>query len=48
MKDVSTVELQIVERAKKYNGEALHNLHNYIDVHMLQEVYGNCNKRSVS
>ena len=48
MKDVSTVELQIAERAKKYKGEALHNLHHYIDVPMLQEVYGNLNKRSAS
>lgn len=45
---MSTVELQIAERARKYKGEALHNLHHYIDVSMLQEVYGNLNKRSAS
>lgn len=47
-KEMSTVELQIAERARKYKGEALHNLHHYIDVPMLEEVYGNLNKRSAS
>lgn len=48
MKEVSTVELQIAERAKKYKGEALHNLHHYIDVDMLYEAYNGLNKRSAS
>lgn len=43
---MSTVELQIAERAMKYKGEALHNLHHYIDVAMLQESYKELNKHS--
>jgi hypothetical protein len=41
---MSTVELQIAERAMKYKGEALHNLHHFIDVTMLQESYKKLNK----
>jgi len=41
-----TVELQIAERAMKYKGEALHNLHHFIDVTMLQESYEELNKHS--
>lgn len=43
---MSTVELQIAERAMKYKGEALHNLHHYIDVPMLQESFKELNKHS--
>jgi len=43
---MSTVELQIAERARKYKGEALHNLHHFIDAQFLQESYGKLNKKS--
>lgn len=43
---MSTVELQIAERAGKYKGEALHNLHHYMDVPMLTESYKQLNKHS--
>jgi RNA-directed DNA polymerase len=43
---MSTVELQIAERVIKYKGEALHNLHHFIDVTMLQESYKELNKHS--
>jgi len=46
MKKMSTVELQIAERARKYKGEALHNLHHFIDAQFLQESYGKLNKKS--
>jgi len=46
MKKVSTVELQIAERARKFKGEALHNLHHFIDAQVLQESYENLNKKS--
>jgi group II intron reverse transcriptase/maturase len=45
---MSTVELQIAERARKYKGEALHNLHEYIDEALLQESYAKLNKRSAA
>jgi len=45
---MSTVELQIAERARKYKGEALHNLHHYIDEALLQESYEKLNKRSAA
>jgi RNA-directed DNA polymerase len=43
---MSTVELQIAERTRKYKGEALHNLHHYMDVSMLTESYNQLNKHS--
>lgn len=43
---MSTVELQIAERARKYKGEALHNLHHFIDAQFLLESYERLNKRS--
>jgi len=43
---MSTVELQIAERAMKYKGEALHNLHHFIDIAMLQKSYKELNKHS--
>ncbi len=46
MKKMSTVELQIAERARKFKGEALHNLHHFIDAPLLQESYKKLNKKS--
>jgi retron-type reverse transcriptase len=46
MKKMSTVELQIAERARKHKGEALHSLYPFIDATMLQESYEKLNKRS--
>ena len=43
---MSTVELQIAERARKFKGEALHNLHHYIDEALLHESYKKLNKKS--
>lgn len=43
---VSTVELQIAERARNFRGESLHNLHHYIDFPMLVESYKYLNKQS--
>ena len=43
---MSTEELQIAERARKYKQEALTNLHQYIDEKLLQESYRNLNKNS--
>jgi RNA-directed DNA polymerase len=40
MSKVSTVELQIAERIRKFKGEALLNLHPFIDAPLLQgELY---------
>ncbi len=46
MKKMSTVELQIAERARKYKGEALYNFHHFIDSPLLQESYEQLNKKS--
>lgn len=46
MKTMSTVELQIAERAMKFKGEALHSLYPFIDATMLQESYKRLNKQS--
>jgi group II intron reverse transcriptase/maturase len=43
---MSTVELQIAERAMKFKGEALHSLYPFIDATMLQESYKRLNKQS--
>lgn len=46
MKRMSTVELQIAERARKFKGEALHNLHHFVDAQLLQESYEQLNRKS--
>jgi len=46
MKKMSTVELQIAERARKFKGEALYNLHHFIDASLLQESYEQLNRKS--
>ncbi len=46
MKGMSTEELQIAERARKYKQEALTNLHQYIDEKLLHKCYQNLNKNS--
>ena len=46
MKKMSTVELQIAERARKYKVEALYNFHHFIDAPFLQECYEQLNKKS--
>jgi len=46
MKKMSTVELQIAERARKLREEALHNLHHFIDAQFLLESYKKLNKNS--
>jgi RNA-directed DNA polymerase len=43
---MSTVKVQIAERAKKFKGEALHSLYNFIDAPFLQESYEQLNKKS--
>jgi hypothetical protein len=43
---VSTKELQIAERARKYKREALTNLQQFIDTELLEDSYQNLNKRS--
>ncbi|WP_217651521.1 group II intron reverse transcriptase/maturase [Mariniphaga anaerophila] len=43
---MSTVELQIAERARKFEGEALHNLHHFIDLPMLEGSYKQLNRQS--
>ena len=46
MSKVSTVELQIAERIRKFEGEALLNLHPFIDASLLQESFTQLNKKS--
>src|SRR6056297_1012031 len=46
MSKVSTVELQIAERARNHKGEALHSLHHFIDDALLEESYKQLNKNS--
>ncbi len=46
MRKLSTVELQIADRARTFKGEALHNLHHFIDAQWLQESYEKLNKKS--
>jgi len=46
MKGMSTEELQIAERARKYKQEALTNLHQFIDEKLLHKCYRNLNKNS--
>jgi RNA-directed DNA polymerase len=45
---MSTVELQIVERARKHKGEALKSLYPFIDADLLQESYNRLNKQSAT
>lgn len=45
---MSTVELQIVERARKFKGEALKSLYPFIDAQLLQESYEKLNRRSAA
>jgi group II intron reverse transcriptase/maturase len=46
MKEMSTNELQIAERARKYKQEALTNLQQFIDVELLHKCYRSLNKNS--
>jgi group II intron reverse transcriptase/maturase len=46
MRKMSTVELQIAERAREFRGEALHNLHHFIDLPLLEDSYKRLNKQS--
>jgi len=48
MKRVSTVEMQIAERARKYPDQALTNLHQFIDASMLEECFNGLNKKGAS
>jgi len=43
---MSTVKVQIAERAKKFKGESLHSLYSFIDAPFLQESYEQLNKKS--
>jgi RNA-directed DNA polymerase len=43
---MSTVELQIAERARNHKQEALTNVSQFIDVSMLKSSYQNLNKNS--
>ncbi|MDF1576498.1 MAG: reverse transcriptase domain-containing protein [Bacteroidales bacterium] len=45
---MTTVELQITERARKFKGEALNSLYPYIDAQLLQESYERLNRRSAA
>jgi group II intron reverse transcriptase/maturase len=46
MEEMSTVEMQIAERSRKYPGEALTNLHSYITPAYLRRSYEELNKKS--
>jgi len=48
MKKMLTVEVQIAERARKYPGTVLTNLHHFIDTTMLQESFDILNKKGAS
>lgn len=48
MKTVSTVEIQIAERARKYTEEALTNLHQYIDESLLEASFKSLNKQGAA
>ncbi|MVT10055.1 group II intron reverse transcriptase/maturase [Chitinophaga tropicalis] len=48
MKEVLTVEMQIAARARKYPGEALTNLHEFINVEMLHTCFDSLNKKGAS
>jgi len=46
MEKMSTEELQIAERARKYKGEAMTNLHQFIDEELLKTSYESLNRAS--
>jgi RNA-directed DNA polymerase len=48
MKEVLTVEMQIAARARKFPGEALTNLHEFIDVGLLNACFDSLNKKGAS
>jgi hypothetical protein len=48
LRKVSTIELQIAERASKHKGEALHSLNQFIDESLLERSYKQLNKNSAS
>ena len=48
MEKMLTVEMQIAERARKYRSEALTNLHEFIDVPLLQSSFDSLNKKGAS
>jgi RNA-directed DNA polymerase len=48
MKEMLTVEMQIAERARKYPDEALTNLHEMIDVRLLEVCFASLNKKGAS
>ena len=48
MKEVLTIEMQIATRARKYSGEALTNLHEFIDVGLLNVCFDTLNKKGAS
>jgi len=48
MKRMSTVEMQIAERAREYPDQALTNLHQFIDEPMLQECFNSLNRKGAS
>lgn len=45
---MSTVEIQIAERSQKYQGEALTNLHQYIDEQFIRGCFYSLNRQSAS
>lgn len=45
---MSTVNVHIAERAKKFPDEPLTNLHSYIDLELLEESFGGLNKKGAS
>ena len=48
MQKMSTVEMQIAERARKYHDTPLTNLHNFINIDMLQQSFDMLNKHGAS
>lgn len=48
MRELLTVEMQIAERARKYPDEALTNLHEMIDVRLLEACFATLNKGGAS
>jgi len=48
MREVLTVEMQIAARARNYPGEALTNLHEFINVDMLNTCFDSLNKKGAS
>ena len=48
MEQMLTVEMQIANRARKYPGEALTNLHGFIDEGMLHSSYLALNREAAS